>query len=281
MIRMCFCLIKIRLINSKSIIALLLGSIPLSVDAVKLVALSKFIGQPLNILDGIIYSTSNLSSMLLASLGAVIALLGCPPGEIKVVYDVFRISRKKWMFLELGSLTITSIIYYLVIFAINMLIIMPYSFFGNIWSDVMYTSGYSNPDLGANLYGLWFNCPQIMLHTTPLQASTIGFITSTMYILLLAIILFFMNMNFDKPFGIFLIFLIHVSGYLLNFRYARESWGHLSLLGNSLLTELYFTKPYYSINFITILLMIMFVFVLVIYKSLRRYDFKITTGAQS
>lgn len=266
-------------------IAFLLGCVVQIISSMPLLAFSKRLGKPLNIVDGFIYFNCDTYTIATAFLGIIILVADIPFSTQNETYTLMRVSRRKWVFGKILYLFCACILYYIITMIAGMLFIAENAYITNAWSEPIYCLARNvNPAMatGANVY---FPYSHILL-LSPLQAMAASFTLSVAYSFVMSLFIFYLNLKLPRILSFASAMLIHVIGYLLAVLFTSYYYTKFSLLGNSLLMYHDIQNVFRGKVFTTLPQSFLIYSVLVIILSalimmtIRKYDFRITVGTK-
>ena len=239
------------------------------------------IGRPLGIGEGFIYFCCERYALSAAFLGIVFLVSDIPFSSENETYTLLRVSRRKWLAGKVLYLSAVCILFYLAVFLAGAAFLSGNAFGGNFWSEPFYylARGMIVEDCSA-----YFPYPHILM-LSPLQAVLIGFSLDVAYAFVMSLFLFFCNLKLSRNLGYAATMLLHAVFYLILSVFQSRYYARYSLLGNSMLMyhsvhgqygELLppFWQSFIVFGGAAVILILM------IFKGIRRYDFRITVGTR-
>ena len=196
-------------------------------------------------------------------------------------YTLLRVSRRKWLAGKVLYVFTACALYYFIIFLMGILFLSGNAYAGNFWSDPFY---YLAQGMDIGEYSAYFPYFHILL-LSPVQAVLIGIALNIAYGFTMSLFLFFCNLKFPKALGYAVTTLLHAVFYMTLSVFQSSYYARYSLLGNSLLMyhnvhgEYKELLPSFVQSFLFFGIAIITLMIL-IFKEIRRYDFRITVGAR-
>ncbi len=281
MFKICKHQLKIAFSSPRIYIALFFGSVMQIVSEMPLLEFSKSIGKPLCILEGFIYLNSDTYIVAAAFLGIVIMVSDIPFSSENETYTLLRVSRKKWVGGKILYLFSVCSIYYIWILIVGMIFIRENAYIANFWSEPIY---YLTKQIEYGDIPVYFPYSHILL-LSPLKAMLASFFLSVGYGFIMSLFLFLFNIKLSRSFGYLGAMVIHVIGYVLTVLFLTLDVVKYSLFGNSLLMyhvignqyeELFMTLSESFLIYIVSAVIVS----LLIFKAVKKYDFRITVGTR-
>ncbi|MCM1468811.1 MAG: hypothetical protein NC086_11735 [Alistipes sp.] len=261
-------------------ISLFMGCAIQIVGIMPLFEYSRGIGRPLSILEGFVYFCCERYTVSAVFLSIVFLVSDIPFSSENETYTLLRVSRWKWLTGKILYLLAACSLYYLVILLAGVIFLSGNAYVGNFWSEPFYYLA-CGMDIGE--YSAYFPYPHILL-LSPLQAVLIGIALNIAYGFTMSLFLFFCNLKLPKTLGYAVTTLLHAVFYMILSVFQSNYYARYSLLGNSLLMyhnvhgkyrEL---LPSFAQSFLVFAVVIILLMIL-IFKEIQRYDFRITVGA--
>jgi len=267
-------------------VAFIIGIVMQIVSVMPLLAFSQKTNEPLSIFESFIYFSCDDYLMATAFLGIVLLVSDIPFTEQNETYTLLRISRKRWVLGKILYLFCICTIYYGVVMISGMIFISGNSYLGNFWSEPIYTLVTGGAQELAESIGAYFPYNYILLGLTPIMALIVSFSLSVLYGFVMSVLFFYINLKLSHVVSYVIVMMFHVAGYLLISLFYSNYCIKFSLFGNSLLmyhnigndpnTLVFLTLPQtYLIDGLFILAGI-----LLIFRTIKKYDFRITVGAK-
>lgn len=219
----------------KFYLALVIGSIQFIINSNLLVEFSKYLNEPLNIVDCMIYCLSSKDTILISLFSLVFVFSDMPLDNFNMDFQIIRMNKAKWIYLKIQLILSTIIIYSVFNFIITCIIALPYSYFGNLWSVPMHTLN-TNVLLGVSFgTGLYYNNINLIRSFSPIMVFIISFLLFILYIFLMSLIVIFFNMKVSKGVGIGVIVFIRGVEFFIEL-YVTEYIG-FSLFNHSIMAN--------------------------------------------
>lgn len=267
--------------SARFYIALFLGCAIHIVGIMPLLEYMEGVDRPLCILEGFVYFCCERYTTSAVFLGIVFLVSDIPFSSENETYTLLRVSRKKWLTGKLLYLFSACVMFYLVVLLAGMAFLSGNAYAGNFWSEPFY---YLAQGRNAGDYSAYFPYPHILM-LSPLQAVLIGFGLDVAYGFVMSLFLFLCNLKLSRNLGYAATMLLHAVFYMILSVFQSRYYARYSLLGNSMLMyhsvhgeygELLppFHQSFLIFGGVTVIL------VFLIFKSIRRYDFRITVGTK-
>ncbi len=262
-------------------IALFLGCAIHIVGIMPLLEYAEGVGRSLCILEGFVYFCCERYTTSAAFLGIVFLVSDIPFSSGNETYTLLRVSRIKWLAGKVLYLFCACVLFYLAVSLAGMAFLSGNAYAGNFWSEPFY---YLAQGMNAGDYSAYFPYPHILL-LSPLQAALTGFALDVAYGFVMSLFLFFCNLKLSGNLGYAATMLLHAVFYMILSVFRSRYYARYSLLGNSMLMyhsvdgeyrELLppFLQSFMVFGGVTVIL------ILLIFKSIRKYDFRITVGTK-
>lgn len=262
-------------------IALFMGCAIHIVGIMPLLEYAEGVGRPLGILEGFVYFCCERYTTSAVFLGIVFLVSDIPFSSENETYTLLRVSRKKWLAGKVLYLFCACVLFYLAVSLVGMAFLSGNAYVGNFWSEPFY---HLAQGMNAGDYSAYFPYPHILM-LSPLQAVLIGFALDVAYGFVMSLFLFFCNLKLSRNLGYAATMLLHAVFYMILSVFQSRYYARYSLLGNSMLMyhsvdgeygELLppFLQSFMVFGGVTIIL------ILLIFKSIRKYDFRITVGTK-
>lgn len=192
-------------------VALVMNAFVVSVISARLLAFSRFVAEPVNILEPFIISGSEASWAVFLPLGFLLLLADAPFVTSRTPYELIRVGRAQWVKAQLVYIVMAGVVFYGLTALISGLLVAPNAFVGNLWSRPLYYL--SRGDRTAiELFQIAFEYPQFIGGMRPLTAWFQVLSLSMLYGIVLGMILFVFNLR-GHALGWILATLVHVIGY--------------------------------------------------------------------
>lgn len=281
MFKICLHQLRMALASPRFYIALFMGCAIHIVGIMPLLEYGSGVGRPLCILEGFVYFCCERYTTSAVFLGIVFLVSDIPFSSENETYTLLRVSRKKWLAGKVMYLFGACVLFYMAVFLSGMAFLSGNAYAGNFWSEPFY---YLSQGMDAGDYSAYFPYPHILM-LSPLQAVLIGFALDVAYAFVMSLFLFFCNLKLPRNLGYAAAMLLHAVFYLILSVFQSRYYARYSLLGNSMLMyhsvhgqygELLppFWQSFMVFGGVAVILILM------IFKGIRRYDFRITVGTR-
>lgn len=196
----------------------LLGIVICVYNVSELCDFSIFLGSGVQILESYIFIGSSPRLFMGVLLGNLILVSDSPFITSLTAYETAKIGREKWLWSRIVYLFFTCFIYLLIlILATAVFAALSCGIeFGNEWSDSFRMLAEKNPDFAARSFGISFPYPEFTARTTPYSAIILTLFFNWVYIVLIALSIFCVNLLSDQNLGWIVGSGIHIAGYIVN-----------------------------------------------------------------
>lgn len=281
MFKICRHQLRMALVSPRFYIALFMGCAIHIVGIMPLLEYAKGIGKPLSLLEGFVYFSCERYTISAVFLCIVFLVSDIPFSSGNETYTLLRVSRKKWLAGKVSYLLCACILYYLIVLLAGMAFLSGNAFVGNFWSEPFYylTQG---RDLGET--SAYFPYPHVLL-LRPLQAVLAAIMLNVAYGFTMSLFLFFCNLKLPRTLGYAVTMLLHAVFYMILSVFQSNYYARYSLLGNSLLMyhsiygEYKELLPSLGQSFLVFAIAVA-VLLILIFKGIQKYDFRITVGTK-
>lgn len=281
MFKICRHQLRMACASPRFYIALFLGCAIHIVGIMPLLEYAEGVGRPLGILEGFVYFCCERYTMSAVFLGIVFLVSDIPFSSGNETYTILRVSRKKWLAGKVMYLFGSCVLFYLAVLLAGMAFLSGNAYAGNFWSEPFY---YLAQGMNAGDYSAYFPYPHILM-LSPMQAVLAGLALDVAYGFVMSLFLFFCNLKLPRNLGYAATMLLHAVFYMILSVFQSRYYARYSLLGNSMLMyhsvhgehgDLLppFRQSFMVFGGVTVIL------ILLIFKSIRKYDFRITVGTK-
>lgn len=273
--------LRSTLLSIRFLIGVLLGLSVVMLNGISLLEFSKWLAEPLSVMDIYIYSSADRFAVFLCFLGAIVVLSNVSVITQNEVYILLRVSRKKWVGGKLLYIITICFLYHFCIVLITMFYAAPDSYWGNFWSNPLYIMAVVDYQTAYD-WGLSFPYSNVLANFSPAGATLMSLLLNSLYVASLGIILFFVSLKLNRVTSFAVVMLLHMVGYIL-LRIRNGYFFKYSLLGNSILVHHSFSKQFFSeklphlISSLTLFGAVILIFSILIYRAIKFYDFRIST----
>lgn len=272
--------LRSTLLSIRFLIGILLGLSIVMLNGTSLLEFSKWLAEPLSVMDMYIYSSADRFAVFLYFLGAIVVLSDISVVTQNEIYILLRINRKKWISGKLLYIITICFLYHFCILLIAMLYAAPDSYWGNLWSNPLYNMAVVDYQTAYD-WGLSFPYSNILANFSPVGATLMSLLLNSLYAASLGVILFFVSLKLNRIASFAVIMLIHMYGYIM-LRVRNGYFFKYSLLSNSILAHHSFSAHFFSEKLpdiffsITLFGAVILIFSALIYQTMKTYDYRIS-----
>lgn len=192
-------------------IAILLQVVQTMFYTLKIKNLSTSMGEPVNVFDGYLITTSSEYMLTVGFLIFLFMMSDIPYVNEITSAERLRTSKKQWIFGKILSIPVSAIILQITSIVTSILILAPNGFIQNIWSRPFYQI-----TMGAGSGTLQYQGIGVLMNFRPYMAVIIQ---STLLILFESsqvILLYILCINFGKIISYAIVVVIHIAGFFMN-----------------------------------------------------------------
>lgn len=199
------------------IAAFLLGAAMCFVPVLNYTAYANLIGSPIQIFEAYIYIGSTVPMFTRILLGVLLLVSDAPFLREASPYEIIRVGKKRWILANTVYLAISCIVYMLAMLIVTMILSLAAGSItiDNKWSDAMLMLAEKQPDFAILSYDLKFAYPEFIHSTVPFIALLQTMFYNGVYIFLLALCIFAVNLRANINCGWLAAAVIHVFGYVI------------------------------------------------------------------
>lgn len=179
---------------------------------------AKLRGEPVNVLDGFLYSVTDPQSSMLIVLGYLFMLSDAPFVNERTLQVVIRTSKKAWNSSCIIYIGLLAVFYYGMILLLSMLMLSENAYWGDSWSIPLVQAA-KQGNLMIFRFSVSFPYWQFMQNYSPVYACFLVFEGNVLYAFLLGSILYVGNLGMKHSLGTWVALCVHFSGYI-----ARKEW---------------------------------------------------------
>lgn len=220
--------------NLRVYMAFLFGMAVSSVPVLNYLDFTKALLEPMNAIEPFIIIQTLREHMTTLLLGLLLLLSDAPFINQRSTYSIIRVSRKSWAVGMVLYIFAAAFLYYLVILVFSIGLVSAHAYFGNFWSDAIYSLA-NMPSVNSSIeFGIYFPYIMIMKSLSPLQAVFQTVCLASIYGAILAIVVFAVSMRNNRIYGLIAALIVHAAGYIM----ISEAFFNIpkaSLLANALL----------------------------------------------
>ncbi len=172
-------------------------------------------GKTVQIFEPFIMIGSHIPFTMGILLGGILLLSDAPFIKSISEYEVVRAGYRKWYISEMLYVFGACFLYLTAILLCSCIFSLLYSnvFFENSWSDAFNELAYRAPEYAISKYGLRFSYPEFLNAVSPVQAVGEVLLFQELYMSLIGICMFVLNLLSKKNYGWIAALLIHILGY--------------------------------------------------------------------
>ncbi|SHH34394.1 hypothetical protein [Desulfosporosinus lacus] len=201
--------------------------------------------------------------LALIMLGIVFLFCDAPFIDSHQPYVIIRSGKKNWLLGQIAYIIVASAIYFMLIFLVSVLFLLPNITFSSEWGKVLGT-------LGITDAGNQFNVPlgisyALQLNYSPIAAMAWSLLMAWLVGTFLGLLIFVLNMRFTREIGVvvstalvFLQYFCFEAGGFLLYSFSPVSWANLNMLDTTYTSALpsvtYAVSALISLSLILILL---------------------------
>lgn len=283
MLKICLHQLRIAVKSPRLYLTILIGCVMQIVSVTPLLNYACAIDKPLCIFESFIYLNCDTYISTAIFLAVVILVSDIPFSSNNEIFSLIRISRKRWLFGKCLYILVICIIYYGVISICGALYVLGNAYVENTWSLPIQMLSIDTNGVQYTLYKAYFPYAHVLC-LQPVFAFFICFLLSTLYAVLMSLVIFFMNLILKKKISFFLGIMFHILNYIFAAILPSLSFKRISLLANSLLMyhnigDYYIGKQFTTIpKSVGILVSIIALLLFLLNCAAKKYDFVTVTG---
>ncbi len=220
--------------NLRVYMAFLFGMAVSSVPVLNYLDFAKALLEPMNAVEPFLVIQTLREHMTTLLLGLMLLLSDAPFINQRSTYSIIRVSRKSWAVGMILYIVVASFLYYLVMLAFSAGLVFTHAYFGNFWSDAIYSLA-NMPSVNSSIeFGIYFPFIVIIKSLSPLQAVFHTVCLASIYGAILALVVFALSMRNNRIVGLIAALIVHAAGYIM-ISEAYINISKASLLANALL----------------------------------------------
>ncbi|HML69425.1 MAG TPA: hypothetical protein PKA81_13650 [Clostridia bacterium] len=220
--------------NLRVYMAFLFGMAVSSVPVLNYLDFAKALQEPMNAVEPFIILQTLREQMTILLLGLLLLLSDAPFINQRSTYSIIRVSRKSWAVGMILYVVAAAFLYYLVMLVFSIGLVSARAYFGNFWSDAIYSLA-NMPSVNSSIeFGIYFPYIMIVKSLSPLQAVFHTVCLASIYGAILALVVFTVSMRNNRIYGLIAALVVHAAGYIM----VSEAYINIpkaSLLANTLL----------------------------------------------
>lgn len=172
-------------------------------------------GEPVNVLGAFVVLEQHYMNMLFLVVSWLLIISDAPFIRGNTYYLLYRSSRRRWNVGMLLYILSHAFLYVACIAGITVIVSSFYGFVGKMWSSPVFALAKDyGMDLGVK-YNITFSYEGMMQRMTVPQAFGVVFLYMYLYLVFLGILLYVCNLILKGVYGVVIVMLVHISGYLL------------------------------------------------------------------
>lgn len=196
-------------------ICVIIGVMGYIFDLIRYVKFSLYLGEPLNILEPFIASSSNYVTVTISVFALLFLLSNLPYNAADDNFTLLRMSRVRWLCSKIIYLLSACALFYLMIAALTILAAAPFSFVLNVWSIPVEIMCVKDPLLSVELFGVSYAAPNVASSLSPLAAFLHSYVLVTLYCAVLCMLLLCLKLFIHHQYiSLSIVYFIHALGYL-------------------------------------------------------------------
>lgn len=184
-------------------------------DLVRYVKFSVYLGEPLNVFEPFIASSSNYVTVTISVFALLFLLSDMPYNAADDNFTLLRMSRRRWLCSKIIYMLSVCALYYLAIAALTFVAAAPFAFISNVWSIPVEKMCFEDPFLSADLFGVSYYAPKVVTYLSPIQALLHSYALVTLYSAVLCMLLLCLKLLICHQYiSLSSVYMIHALGYL-------------------------------------------------------------------
>ncbi len=196
-------------------VCVIIGAMGYIFDLVRYVKFSVYLGEPLNVLEPFVASSSNYVTVTISVFALLFLLSDLPYNAADDNFTLLRMSRRRWLCSKIIYMLSACALYYLVIAALTFIAVAPFAFVSNVWSVPVEKMCFEDPFLSADLFGVSYYAPEVVTRLLPMQALLHSYALVTLYSAVLCMLLLSLKLLiYHQYISLSAVYIIHALGYL-------------------------------------------------------------------
>lgn len=196
-------------------VCVIIGAMGYIFDLVRYVKFSVYLGEPLNVIEPFIASSSNYVTVTISVFSLLFLLSDLPYNAADDNFTLLRMSRRRWLCSKIIYMLSTCALYYLVIAVLTFISAVPFAFVSNEWSGPIEKMCFEDPFLSVDLFGISYYAPEVVTHFLPIQALLHSYALVTLYSMALCMLLLSLKLLiYHQYISLSAVYIFHALGYL-------------------------------------------------------------------
>ena len=196
-------------------VCVIIGAMGYIFDLIRYVKFSVYLGEPLNVFEPFVASSSNYVTVTISVFALLFLLSDLPNNAADDNFTLLRMSRRRWLCSKIIYMLSVCALFYFVIAAITFIAAAPFAFVSNVWSVPVEKMCFEDPYLSADLFGVSYYAPEVVTHLLPIQALLHSYALVTLYSAVLCMLLLSLKLLiYHQYISLSAVYIIHALGYL-------------------------------------------------------------------
>lgn len=256
--------------SARIIIVFLLAVIMTVYQSMEYLGYAKEVDMIVNCLETYILVTNNEVYSVVMFILVLVLFADAPFMDNNSLYVVSRIGRYRWCIGKMLYIIIAAIVFNLVCMLTTVIVSIPYSYPGDIWSSAFIAS--TNGETVELGYQAIFNNSEVIYFFSPLRISMISMGLKTLLNCMMGMVLFVLNMGNKKVLGYGIVSILYFAEYTVS----GTEIAKITFIKNSILgMQKCFDDIKWSLMYFSGIIVAMIIISLIV---IRKVDYKITIG---
>ena len=256
--------------SARTIIVFLLAVIMTVYQSMEYLGYAKEVDMIVNCLETYILVTNNEVYSVVMFILVLVLFADAPFMDNNSLYVVSRIGRYRWCIGKMLYIIIAAIVFNLVCMLTTVIVSIPYSYPGDIWSSAFIAS--TNGETVELGYQAIFYNGEVIYFFSPLRISMISMGLKTLLNCMMGMVLFVLNMGNKKVLGYGIVSILYFAEYTVS----GTEIAKITFIKNSILgMQKCFDDIKWSLMYFSGIIVAMIIISLIV---IRKVDYKITIG---
>lgn len=256
--------------SARIIIVFLLAVIMTVYQSMEYLGYAKEVDMIVNCLETYILVTNNEVYSVVMFILVLVLFADAPFMDNNSLYVVSRIGRYRWCIGKMLYIIIAAIVFNLVCMLTTVIVSIPYSYPGDIWSSAFIAS--TNGETVELGYQAIFYNGEVIYFFSPLRISMISMGLKTLLNCMMGMVLFVLNMGNKKVLGYGIVSILYFAEYTVS----GTEIAKITFIKNSILgMQKCFDDIKWSLMYFSGIIVAMIIISLIV---IRKVDYKITIG---
>ena len=256
--------------SARIIIVFLLAVIMTVYQSMEYLGYAKEVDMIVNCLETYILVTKNEVYSVVMFILVLVLFADAPFMDNNSLYVVSRIGRYRWCIGKMLYIIIAAIVFNLVCMLTTVIVSIPYSYPGDIWSSAFIAS--TNGETVELGYQAIFYNGEVIYFFSPLRISMISMGLKTLLNCMMGMVLFVLNMGNKKVLGYGIVSILYFAEYTVS----GTEIAKITFIKNSILgMQKCFDDIKWSLMYFSGIIVAMIIISLIV---IRKVDYKITIG---